>query len=103
MRLIALLLNLICFLIPRLLLAAGEAPSTLTSSPTPGGLTQQLPVASATRGSSTEAPGEHPTPSTAVENSVVKVFSSMRAPDLYRPWAKQAPTEVTGSGVVIEG
>jgi S1-C subfamily serine protease len=39
----------------------------------------------------------------AVENSVVKVFSTMRYPDIYKPWAKQAPQEVTGSGVVIEG
>ena len=39
----------------------------------------------------------------AVENSVVKVFSTVRNPDLYKPWTKQAPTEVTGSGVVIEG
>ena len=37
-----------------------------------------------------------------VENSVVKVFATMRRPDLYRPWTKQAPTEVTGTGVVIE-
>jgi S1-C subfamily serine protease len=27
----------------------------------------------------------------------------MRAPDLAKPWAKQASTEVTGSGVVIDG
>jgi S1-C subfamily serine protease len=39
----------------------------------------------------------------AVENSVVKVFASARYPDLYRPWSKQPPAEVTGSGVVIEG
>ena len=39
----------------------------------------------------------------AVENSVVKVFSTVRYPDYYRPWTKQAPAEVTGSGVVIEG
>lgn len=38
-----------------------------------------------------------------VENSVVKVFSKMRYPEMYRPWTKQEPTEVTGSGVVIEG
>ncbi|SDS15600.1 serine protease, S1-C subfamily, contains C-terminal PDZ domain [Opitutus sp. GAS368] len=38
-----------------------------------------------------------------VENSVVKVFSTVRYPDLYRPWTKQAPSELTGSGVVIEG
>jgi S1-C subfamily serine protease len=39
----------------------------------------------------------------AVENSVVKVFSTLRYPDFYRPWTKQAPSEATGSGVVIEG
>ena len=38
-----------------------------------------------------------------IENSVVKVFSTMRYPDPFRPWTKQAPTEFTGSGVVIEG
>ncbi len=41
--------------------------------------------------------------SAAVENSVVKVFSTVRYPDFYRPWTKQAPSEATGSGVVIEG
>ena len=39
----------------------------------------------------------------AVENSVVKVFSTMRYPDIFKPWTKQAPSEATGSGVVIEG
>ena len=38
-----------------------------------------------------------------VENSVVKIFSTVRYPDPYRPWTKQAPAEYTGSGVVIEG
>ena len=38
-----------------------------------------------------------------IENSVVKVFSTLRFPDPFKPWTKQAPTEVTGSGVVIEG
>ncbi len=38
-----------------------------------------------------------------LENSVVKVFSTVRYPDPYRPWTKQAPNEITGSGVVIEG
>ena len=36
-------------------------------------------------------------------NSVVKVFSTMRYPDPFKPWTKQAPTEATGSGVIIEG
>ena len=39
----------------------------------------------------------------AVANSVVKVFSTVRYPDFYRPWAKESPSEITGSGVVIEG
>lgn len=38
-----------------------------------------------------------------VENSVVKVFSTMRFPDPYKPWAKSAPRESTGTGVIIEG
>jgi len=38
-----------------------------------------------------------------VANAVVKVFSTMRYPDPTRPWTKQAPTEATASGVIIEG
>ncbi len=38
-----------------------------------------------------------------VENSVVKIFSTMRYPDPYKPWTKQGPRESTGSGVIIEG
>jgi S1-C subfamily serine protease len=38
-----------------------------------------------------------------VENAVVKVFSTLRYPDLYKPWTKQAPSEISGSGVVIPG
>ena len=38
-----------------------------------------------------------------VANSVVKVFSTARFPDPFKPWTKQAPKEATGSGVVIEG
>jgi S1-C subfamily serine protease len=37
------------------------------------------------------------------ENTVVKVFSTMRRPDLSRPWGKAAPIEASGSGVIIEG
>src|SRR6202451_4188789 len=39
----------------------------------------------------------------ALENSVVKIFSTMRYPDPYKPWTKQAPSEAPASGVVIEG
>ena len=48
------------------------------------------------------ASAEAPIKAGTVENSVVKVFATVRYPDPYRPWAKQAPSEVTGSGVVIE-
>jgi S1-C subfamily serine protease len=39
----------------------------------------------------------------SLENSVVKIFSTMRFPDPFKPWTKQAPSEATASGVVIEG
>jgi S1-C subfamily serine protease len=62
-----------------------------------------------------EAPAPTPPPATTaataapveevpdVANAVVKVFSTKRYPDVVRPWSKQQPQEVTGSGVVIEG
>jgi S1-C subfamily serine protease len=43
------------------------------------------------------------TPSKSVENTVVKVFSTLRAPDPAKPWSKQSPSDITGSGVVIPG
>ncbi len=42
-------------------------------------------------------------PSQAVENTVVKIFSTVRYPDPFKPWTKQAPRESTGTGVIIEG
>ena len=42
-------------------------------------------------------------PAPSLENSVVKIFSTVRYPDLARPWTRQAPAEISGSGVVIEG
>ena len=47
------------------------------------------------------APAPAAVPTTGVENSVVKIFSTMRYPDPFRPWAKQAPREASGSGVVL--
>ncbi|HJW72184.1 MAG TPA: trypsin-like peptidase domain-containing protein [Geothrix sp.] len=38
-----------------------------------------------------------------VEDSVVKVFSTIRQPDPSKPWTKHSPQEATGTGVVIEG
>jgi S1-C subfamily serine protease len=39
----------------------------------------------------------------STENAVVKVFATVARPDLGRPWTKEAPVEISGSGVVIEG
>jgi len=39
----------------------------------------------------------------SIENSVVKVFSTVQYPDVFKPWTRQAPTEQTGTGAVIEG
>ncbi len=38
-----------------------------------------------------------------IQNSVVKIFSTVRLPDPFRPWTKQAPKDISGSGVIIEG
>jgi S1-C subfamily serine protease len=46
----------------------------------------------------------HPAaPAPAIEDSVVKVFATMRYPDPFKPWTKQAPIDATASGVVIDG
>jgi S1-C subfamily serine protease len=39
----------------------------------------------------------------AIENAVVKVFATTLRPDSFKPWTKQAPREVTGTVVIIEG
>ena len=58
-------------------------------------------------GTAPAAPKSAAEPSPAIahetESAVVKVFSTMRRPDVARPWSKAAPIEATGSGVVIEG
>src|SRR5207248_5827523 len=38
-----------------------------------------------------------------IRDSVVKIFATMRQPDLNRPWAKQSPSEASGTGIVIDG
>lgn len=38
-----------------------------------------------------------------IENAVVKIFTTARPPDVFRPWNKAAPSEMSGSGVVIDG
>jgi S1-C subfamily serine protease len=58
-----------------------------------------LSIAFATQAQS----AQRPVRSSQLENSVVKIFTTSRQPDLFRPWNKAAPSETTGSGVVIEG
>jgi len=38
-----------------------------------------------------------------IARSVVKIFATVRYPDLYKPWAKGEPSDITGSGAVIDG
>ena len=63
---------------------------------------QTLPQTSTPDATATAVPATTPK-LPAIENSVVKVFSTIRNPDPFRPWTKQSPQEVSGSGVVIEG
>jgi S1-C subfamily serine protease len=72
--------------LPRLLLALALTGRLLAQTP---------PV------SPTATPAEPKPP--AIENSVVKIFSTVQYPDAYKPWTRQAPTEQTGTGAVIEG
>ncbi|HKD55279.1 MAG TPA: trypsin-like peptidase domain-containing protein [Steroidobacteraceae bacterium] len=50
-------------------------------------------------------PAPETTPAIAheAESAVVKVFSTIRRPDVAHPWTKSSPIEASGSGVVIEG
>jgi S1-C subfamily serine protease len=75
------------FLLPLTGLPAVAADVSTASAAAP------IPPPSATGSTGTDA----------VANSVVKVFSTVRYPDFYRPWAKESPSDITGSGVVIEG
>ena len=82
------------------LLAPLLSMSVLAQEPPPSG------EASKDAGSVVAAtPSSEPTAAIShdAESAVVKVFSTLRHPDLAKPWTKQAPGEVTGSGVVIEG
>ena len=38
-----------------------------------------------------------------IRQSVVKISASIRSPDCFRPWTKESPQEIFGSGVVISG
>jgi len=59
------------------------------------------PASDATTTPAASAPADK-APS-AVENSVVKIFSTIRNPDFARPWSKATTTQISGSGVVLDG
>jgi S1-C subfamily serine protease len=67
-------------------------------SPPPVTPTPEVRPSPANASSSTAA-----TPSKAVENSVVKIFATLRQPDPTKPWTKREPNDITASGVVISG
>ena len=87
-RLVSFLAFLACgaFAVSAAELPEPQAPTSSVRE-TAAGVAQSVPVAA----------GD------TVANAVVKVFSTVRRPDPYRPWAKQSPSVVTGSGVVIPG
>lgn len=39
----------------------------------------------------------------SIRNSVVKIHSQTRSPDLLHPWTKQSPRDVSGTGAIIDG
>lgn len=41
--------------------------------------------------------------SAQIRDSVVKIFTTFRAPDFESPWTKLSPQEISGTGFVIEG
>ena len=54
----------------------------------------------------TAPPAQQPQPvpkDDTVRDSVVKIYTTMRGPNLIQPWQKGGPQEATGTGVVIEG
>ena len=73
-------------------LAAAEPPPAGEASKDAGSVVAATPSAEPTAAISHDA-----------ESAVVKVFSTIRHPDLSKPWTKQGSAEATGSGVVIEG
>ncbi len=80
-------------------LAAGGLPDVTDTAPP----TEPKPATTPTTEAANAVPASADTNFDAVANSVVKIFSTVRYPDLYRPWEKISPSTVTGSGVVIEG
>lgn len=95
------IIAIFAFIVPLIVYSSvatcSAAPAETSPPPvTPTPETRPSPAAGSS--SSTAA-----TPSKAVENSVVKVFATLRQPDPTKPWTKMEPSEITASGVVISG
>jgi S1-C subfamily serine protease len=88
--------TLVVSLVIYCLITTGFAAPAETSSPPVTPTPEARP--SPANASSTAA-----TPSKAVENSVVKIFATLRQPDPTKPWTKKEPNDITASGVVISG
>jgi S1-C subfamily serine protease len=105
-RLAVLTLATVLFGFPRL---SPGAQDKLMGNPaaTPAAVTTAAAVTPPPTAASSAAPTSPAAPSApqsrAVENAVVKVFATVRYPDVFKPWAKQSPQEISGSGVVLDG
>ena len=103
----ALLFTVLGFTVP----LHAESPATdkaaATALPVPPPTpppTAAVPVAGTTAKPDAPVKSDPPPPKVdPVENSVVKIFATLRTPDPFKPWTKQAPRDITGTGVVIEG
>jgi len=78
-------------------------PGSSASPALSPGLSLQVEPPANTAPTAAAAPIPHASPSSSVESSVVKVFTTALYPDYYKPWTKLPPYEVSGSGVVIQG
>jgi len=87
--------------------AASTGATTAAATATAAGAATSTTFANAVATSAVAAGGatarQQSDAAPSIESSVVKVFSTLRHPDPFKPWTKQAPSEVSGSGVVIEG
>ncbi len=49
------------------------------------------------------SPFVHADDSAEIRDSVVKIFTTYRSPDFESPWTKESPSDISGTGFVIEG